>query len=165
MGPYVVTGFNPDNLKIETRLNGKNRAVLQYERSAFQGPSIDQLHSRYITLLPGDLIATGTTGRSRPHPERGCGRGGDRGDRYLEEPRLVSPAGRLKRLFSSGAIQGSGNTAGRFMQCMVLEEFKAPLVLRERAFPRPDRGEAVIQVGACGLCRTDLRIWSGGHPR
>jgi len=47
---------------------------------------------------------------------------------------------------------------------MVLEEFRAPLVSRERPIPTPGADEAVIRVGACGVCRTDLKIWTGTHP-
>ncbi len=47
---------------------------------------------------------------------------------------------------------------------MVLEEFNAPLVLRERPVPIPDADEVILRVGACGVCRTDLKIWKGIHP-
>ncbi len=47
---------------------------------------------------------------------------------------------------------------------MVLEEFNAPLVLREREIPPPGADEAIVKVGACGICRTDLKVWSGSHP-
>lgn len=50
------------------------------------------------------------------------------------------------------------------MQCMILEEFKAPLVLREREIPSPGEGEAVVKVGATGVCQTDIKIWQGKHP-
>jgi len=50
------------------------------------------------------------------------------------------------------------------MKCMVLEEFNAPLVLREREIPTPGPDEVILRVGACGLCRTDLKIWKGTHP-
>ncbi len=50
------------------------------------------------------------------------------------------------------------------MKCMVLEEFNAPLVLREREIPAPGVGEALLKVGACGICRTDLKLFSGTHP-
>ena len=50
------------------------------------------------------------------------------------------------------------------MKCMVLEEFRAPLVSRERPIPTPGADEAVIRVGACGVCRTDLKICAGTHP-
>ena len=51
------------------------------------------------------------------------------------------------------------------MKCMVLEKFNEPLVLREREIPTPAADEAILRVGACGLCRTDLKIWHGTHPR
>jgi D-arabinose 1-dehydrogenase-like Zn-dependent alcohol dehydrogenase len=47
---------------------------------------------------------------------------------------------------------------------MVLEEFNTPLVLREREIPVPSAGEAILRVGASGVCRTDLAIWHGKHP-
>jgi len=50
------------------------------------------------------------------------------------------------------------------MKCMVLEEFRTPLVPRERPIPTPVGDEAVVRVGACGVCRTDLKIWAGTHP-
>ena len=50
------------------------------------------------------------------------------------------------------------------MKCMVLEEFNAPLVPRERDIPVPGAGDVLLKVGACGMCRTDLKVWSGMHP-
>jgi 2-desacetyl-2-hydroxyethyl bacteriochlorophyllide A dehydrogenase len=50
------------------------------------------------------------------------------------------------------------------MKCMVLEEFNASLVLRERDTPIPGPGETVLRVGGAGACRTDLKIWHGSHP-
>jgi alcohol dehydrogenase, propanol-preferring len=50
------------------------------------------------------------------------------------------------------------------MKCMVLEAFNEPLALRERPIPTPGDDEVVLRVGACGICRTDLKVWSGSHP-
>jgi len=50
------------------------------------------------------------------------------------------------------------------MKVMVLEEFGAPLVPREREIPVPGEGEVVIKVLACGVCQTDLKIVHGKHP-
>jgi D-arabinose 1-dehydrogenase-like Zn-dependent alcohol dehydrogenase len=47
---------------------------------------------------------------------------------------------------------------------MVLEEFNVPLVLREREIPKPGLGEVILEVGACGVCKTDVRIIQGKHP-
>ena len=53
------------------------------------------------------------------------------------------------------------------MRAMVLEAPKTPLVLRERAVPVPAAGEILIDVKACGVCRTDLHVVDGEleHPK
>ncbi|RAI44287.1 zinc-dependent alcohol dehydrogenase family protein [Rhodoplanes roseus] len=52
------------------------------------------------------------------------------------------------------------------MRAMVLERPGTPLVLRERAVPRPGPGEILLAVSACGVCRTDLHVVDGEltHP-
>jgi propanol-preferring alcohol dehydrogenase len=50
------------------------------------------------------------------------------------------------------------------MRAMVLEETQAPLVLRERQTPVPARGEILLEVAACGVCRTDLHVVDGELP-
>jgi len=62
LGPAVVTGLDYGNLMIETRLNGK---VVQRQSTAdltFDCPAIVSWVSRWVTLLPGDAIYTGTPG-------------------------------------------------------------------------------------------------------
>jgi propanol-preferring alcohol dehydrogenase len=49
----------------------------------------------------------------------------------------------------------------KMMRAMVLEEFGKPLQLREVPVPEIGDEEALVQVHACGLCGTDLKI-SGG---
>ncbi len=44
---------------------------------------------------------------------------------------------------------------------MVLERTGTPLVMREREVPRPGKGEILIEVAACGVCRTDLHVVDG----
>ena len=65
-GPSIVTGLNPDNLKIETRLNGKTVQSSNTNDLLFNVPQLISFVSKYITLLPGDLIATGTPAGSGP---------------------------------------------------------------------------------------------------
>ncbi len=58
----IAAGLNYDDLLVQTRLNGE---VRQSESSADLIFSIDEIVSyvsRYFTLLPGDLIFTGTPG-------------------------------------------------------------------------------------------------------
>jgi alcohol dehydrogenase, propanol-preferring len=50
------------------------------------------------------------------------------------------------------------------MHAMVLERAGAPLVMREREAPSPAPGEVLIEVAACGVCRTDLHVVDGELP-
>src|SRR5262249_22274162 len=50
------------------------------------------------------------------------------------------------------------------MRAMVLERPRAPLVMRERPAAEPASGEILIEVAACGVCRTDLHVVDGELP-
>jgi propanol-preferring alcohol dehydrogenase len=47
------------------------------------------------------------------------------------------------------------------MRAMVLDEPGRPLAARELPDPRPRPGEVLVEVHACGVCRTDLHIRDG----
>ena len=47
------------------------------------------------------------------------------------------------------------------MRAMVLDKPGTPLVLRERPIPQPEPGEILVDVLACGVCRTDLHVVDG----
>lgn len=47
------------------------------------------------------------------------------------------------------------------MRAMVLKKVGGPLVLEERAKPKPGPGQLLVRVAACGVCRTDLHIVDG----
>jgi propanol-preferring alcohol dehydrogenase len=47
------------------------------------------------------------------------------------------------------------------MRAMVLDKPGTPLVMRERAMPQPAAGEILVEVAACGVCRTDLHVVDG----
>jgi propanol-preferring alcohol dehydrogenase len=47
------------------------------------------------------------------------------------------------------------------MRSMVLSQAKRPLELRELPIPKPLETQVLIQVKACGVCRTDLHIFDG----
>jgi alcohol dehydrogenase, propanol-preferring len=51
------------------------------------------------------------------------------------------------------------------MRAMVLEEPRTPLVMRERPAPAPAAGEMLIDIAACGVCRTDLHVVDGELPK
>src|ERR1700736_4152270 len=47
------------------------------------------------------------------------------------------------------------------MRAMVLEKTKKPLVLRDVPKPQPGRGQVLVRVNTCAVCRTDLHIVDG----
>ena len=53
------------------------------------------------------------------------------------------------------------------MRAMLLDAPKSPLRLGELPIPKPNRGQLLIRVRACGICRTDLHIVDGEltHPK
>src|ERR687892_101476 len=53
------------------------------------------------------------------------------------------------------------------MRAMVLHAPRVPLREAELPAPKPGRGEVLLEVGACGVCRTDLHIVDGelAEPR
>jgi len=60
VGPWIETELEPDNLKIEARLNGK---VVQSSNTSdliFNCYELVSFISKVMTLEPGDIIATGT---------------------------------------------------------------------------------------------------------
>lgn len=50
------------------------------------------------------------------------------------------------------------------MRAMVLERAGTPLRLTDRQVPVPGRGQVLIKVRACGVCRTDLHVCDGELP-
>jgi 2-keto-4-pentenoate hydratase/2-oxohepta-3-ene-1,7-dioic acid hydratase in catechol pathway len=62
LGPYMVTAdqINPDNLKLETRVNGETRQSSNTSDFIFNSKQMISYISRHITLRPGDIIFTGT---------------------------------------------------------------------------------------------------------
>ena len=50
------------------------------------------------------------------------------------------------------------------MKAMVLEKPGAPLRLVDRPMPAPEPGQVLIEVAACGVCRTDLHVVDGDLP-
>jgi alcohol dehydrogenase, propanol-preferring len=50
------------------------------------------------------------------------------------------------------------------MRAMVLERAKQPLQLREVPKPKPARGQVLVRVATCAICRTDLHVVDGELP-
>jgi 2-keto-4-pentenoate hydratase/2-oxohepta-3-ene-1,7-dioic acid hydratase in catechol pathway len=62
LGPAFVTGLDYNDLLLETRLNGEVRQSQRTSDMIFSVEEIVSYLSRYVTLLPGDVIYTGTPG-------------------------------------------------------------------------------------------------------
>lgn len=60
LGPFIVTGLNPADLMIELRLNGQVKQSSSTKNLIFPIPQLVSFISRVMTLLPGDVITTGT---------------------------------------------------------------------------------------------------------
>jgi 2-keto-4-pentenoate hydratase/2-oxohepta-3-ene-1,7-dioic acid hydratase in catechol pathway len=62
LGPYLVTAdqVDPDNLKLECRVNGETRQSSNTSDMIFNTRHMISYVSRVITLRPGDIIFTGT---------------------------------------------------------------------------------------------------------
>jgi propanol-preferring alcohol dehydrogenase len=50
------------------------------------------------------------------------------------------------------------------MRAMVLEQPRTPLVMRERPTQAPGAGDILVEIAACGVCRTDLHVVDGELP-
>jgi 2-keto-4-pentenoate hydratase/2-oxohepta-3-ene-1,7-dioic acid hydratase in catechol pathway len=65
IGPAIVTGLDYGNLKLVTRLNGEVRQSANTNELVFSPDEILSYCSKYVTLLPGDVIFTGTPGKTQ----------------------------------------------------------------------------------------------------
>lgn len=60
LGPWIETDADPSNLVLTTRLNGEVRQSSTTSQLIFNVPALVTFVSAYVTLLPGDVILTGT---------------------------------------------------------------------------------------------------------
>ncbi len=66
VGPKLVTGIDPNNIKIEGRLNGEVRQGENTSDMLYNFDYMVSYISHYFTLEPGDIIWSGTMGTTRP---------------------------------------------------------------------------------------------------
>lgn len=59
-GPFIETEVNPADLRIKTFLNGEVKQNSSTKNLIFSVPELVSFISKVMTLLPGDIIATGT---------------------------------------------------------------------------------------------------------
>ena len=70
VGPCVAVGLGPEDLEISTRVNGELRQHSRTSKMIFDLPYLIADLSRHFTLLPGDLLFTGTPeGVMQGYPE------------------------------------------------------------------------------------------------
>ncbi|MFH1381310.1 MAG: fumarylacetoacetate hydrolase family protein [Chloroflexota bacterium] len=61
MGPWIETELYPGKVGLETYLNGELKQKTDTSYLLFSVPQLVSFSSEVMTLLPGDVIATGTT--------------------------------------------------------------------------------------------------------
>lgn len=60
LGPYLVTGLDPNNVEVKTYLNSKLMQHDNTKNCVFSIQEILHYLSRCMTLYPGDIVSTGT---------------------------------------------------------------------------------------------------------
>ena len=60
LGPWVETELNPLDLAVECRVNGDTRQAGRTSQIAFGPAELIEFVSQVMTLLPGDVVLTGT---------------------------------------------------------------------------------------------------------
>src|SRR5262245_33741457 len=65
IGPVIARGLNYNDLLVQTRVNGETRQTERTKDLIFNIETIVSYISKYITLMPGDLIFTGTPQTTR----------------------------------------------------------------------------------------------------
>jgi 2-keto-4-pentenoate hydratase/2-oxohepta-3-ene-1,7-dioic acid hydratase in catechol pathway len=60
LGPVIATEIEPSQLRIETRLNGEVKQNAPVSSMIFDVPTLISHVSKVMTLMPGDVLTTGT---------------------------------------------------------------------------------------------------------
>src|SRR4051812_29937725 len=74
-------------------------------------------------------------------------------------PRMLHP--RMGELDRARASPGAATIYAQDMRAMVLEAPGTPLREAQLPDPEPAAGQVLLEVHACGVCRTDLHIVDG----
>ncbi len=65
LGPCIVTGLNYNDLRVEGRVNGELRQSGRTSELIFPIDTVVSYISQFVTLLPGDVVYTGTPGTTK----------------------------------------------------------------------------------------------------
>ena len=60
LGPWIETVLDPNDIRLETRLNGEIRQAAQTSDMVFGVAELIEYITEFMTLLPGDVLLTGT---------------------------------------------------------------------------------------------------------
>ncbi|MEX2276059.1 MAG: fumarylacetoacetate hydrolase family protein [Actinomycetota bacterium] len=60
LGPWIETELDPIDVRIETRLNGETRQAANSSSMVFGVATLIEFITTFMTLLPGDVLMTGT---------------------------------------------------------------------------------------------------------
>lgn len=60
LGPWIETDLDPNDVRVETRLNGELRQAGQTSDMVFGVATLIEYVTTFMTLLPGDVLLTGT---------------------------------------------------------------------------------------------------------
>jgi 2-keto-4-pentenoate hydratase/2-oxohepta-3-ene-1,7-dioic acid hydratase in catechol pathway len=60
LGPWIETSLDPNDVRVETRLNGDIRQAGQTADMVFGVATLIEYITTFMTLLPGDVLLTGT---------------------------------------------------------------------------------------------------------
>jgi 2-keto-4-pentenoate hydratase/2-oxohepta-3-ene-1,7-dioic acid hydratase in catechol pathway len=71
LGPWIETDFVPGTQMITTKVNGEVKQSEALSSLIFKVPEIIAFVTQVMTLLPGDVILTGTPAGIGPIPEKG----------------------------------------------------------------------------------------------
>ena len=79
VGPFIASGIDPDSLDIRLSLNGETKQASNTRNLIFKPRQLVSYCSRICTLLPGDIVSTGTPGGIGPMEP------GDEVEVYIED--------------------------------------------------------------------------------
>ena len=66
LGPYIITDIDPQNVSIKGFVNGVEGQSCHSSEMIFSTAKAISFISKYATLLPGDMLWTGTSGKTPP---------------------------------------------------------------------------------------------------
>ena len=66
IGPWIVTGLDPTNLELRTRVNGEVVQSINTSLLIYDVARLVSFASQAMTLEPGDILFTGTPGTTAP---------------------------------------------------------------------------------------------------